>query len=229
NLSKLAGELGFEYHVVEGHWQRWSVAERKELVDYSNQHGVKLLFWKHSKDIRDPEARHEFFKHLHELGVAGAKIDFFDHEAKEIIDLYAACLKEAAHYQLILNFHGAYKPAGESITWPNEMTREAILGFEMRGPWATHNTTLPFTRMLAGHADYTPLHFGDRRAETSETHQVASAIVLQAPLLIYAAHPQEMLDHPAVAVIKQIPTVWDETIVLPGSEIGRVAAFARRS
>ena len=109
------------------------------------------------------------------------------------------------------------------------MTREAILGFEMRGPWATHNTTLPFTRMLAGHADYTPLHFGDRRAETSETHQLASAIVLQAPLLIYAAHPRDMIDHPAAAVVKQIPTVWEETIVLPGSEIGEVAAFARKS
>ncbi|MGK6353347.1 glycoside hydrolase family 97 catalytic domain-containing protein [Parapedobacter sp. DT-150] len=228
-LSRLAGELGFEYHVVEGHWQRWTVAERKELVDYSNQLGVKLLFWKHSKDLRDAEARHEFFKHLHELGVAGAKIDFFDHEAKEIIDLYAACLKEAAAYKLILDFHGAYKPAGESKTWPNEMAREAVLGFEMRGPWSVHNTTLPFTRMLAGHADYTPLHFGDRRAETSEAHQVASAIVLQAPLLIYAAHPQQLIDHPAAALIKQIPSVWDETLVLPGSEIGEVSAFARRS
>jgi len=228
NLSRQAGELGFEYHIVEGHWQRWSVAERKDLVDYSHQQNVKLLFWKHSKDLRDPEKRHEFFQHLHELGVAGAKIDFFDHEAKEIIDLYYACLKEAAEYQLILDFHGANKPTGESRPWPNEMTREAIKGFEMRGPWAQHNATLPFTRMLAGHADYTPLHFGDRRCETSETHQIASAIVLQAPLLVYAEHPENILQHKAVDIIKQIPSVWDETIVLPGSEIGKVAAFARR-
>jgi len=27
---------------------------------------------------------------LHDLGVSGAKIDFFDHEAKEVIDLYEA-------------------------------------------------------------------------------------------------------------------------------------------
>lgn len=228
NLSKLAGELGFEYHVVEGHWQRWSVAERKELIDYSNQQNVKLLFWKHSKELRDPEKRHEFFRHLDELGVAGAKLDFFDHEAKEIIDLYAACLREAAEYELILDFHGAYKPAGEARTWPNEMTREGIYGMEMRGPWATHNTTLPFTRMLAGHADYTAMHFGDRRAETSETHQIASALVLQSPLLVLAEHPQTILDHEAVEFIKQIPTIWDETIVLPSSKIGEVAAFARR-
>jgi alpha-glucosidase len=55
---------------------------------------------------------------------SGAKIDFFDHDAKEIMDLYQACLKEAAAYQLIIDFHGANKPAGEACTWPNEMTRE---------------------------------------------------------------------------------------------------------
>ena len=30
-------------------------------------------------------------------------------------------------------------------------------------------------------------------------------------------------------MIKSIPSVWDETIVLPPSEIGEVALFARRS
>ncbi|MEX1238487.1 MAG: glycoside hydrolase family 97 N-terminal domain-containing protein [Cyclobacteriaceae bacterium] len=229
NLSRLAGELGFEYHTVEGHWARWTVEERKELVDYSNQHNVKLIFWKHSRDLRDPQKRHEFFEHLHELGVAGAKIDFFDHEAKEIIDLYAACLREAAQYKLILDFHGANKPAGEVRTWPNEMAREGVFGMEFRGPWAKHNATIPFTRMLAGHIDYTVISFGDRRSETSETHQLASALVLQSPLLIFAEHPQNLLDHEAVEFIKQIPSVWDETIVLPESEIGEVAAFARRS
>jgi alpha-glucosidase len=30
-------------------------------------------------------------------------------------------------------------------------------------------------------------------------------------------------------VVKSIPAVWDETVVLPASEIGETAAFARRS
>ena len=38
-----------------------------------------------------------------------------------------------------------------------------------------------------------------------------------------------MLENPAVKVIKEIPATWDETIVLPSSKIGEVAAFARRS
>ena len=44
------------------------------------------------------------------VGVAGLKIDFFDHEHKEMIDLYHAILRDAAERQLVLDFHGANKP-----------------------------------------------------------------------------------------------------------------------
>ena len=108
--------------------------------------------------------------------------------------------------------------------------REAIRGLENRSmpTRAVHNTTLPFTRFLAGHADYTPVHFGERRRETSWTHQIATAIVFTSPLMIYGAHPQSILENPAVEIIKSIPSVWDETIVLPPSTIGELAVFARR-
>jgi len=227
-LSKLASELGFEYHVVEGHWARWPVEQQKELIDYSRKLGVKVLLWKHSKDLWDPAERLAFFDHIHSIGAAGSKIDFFDHEAKEIEELYLSCLELAAERKLVLDFHGAAKPTGEAKTWPNELAREAIKGFEMRGPWAQHNVTVPFTRMVAGHADYTPMHFGDRKAETTDAHQIASAIIITAPLLIYAGEPADMLKHPAANVIRQIPSVWDETIVLEPSAIGEVAVYARR-
>ena len=93
--------------------------------------------------------------------------------------------------------------------------------------WSRHNTTVPFTRFLAGPGDYTPVHFGDRRRETSWAHQVATAAVMTSPLLVYAAHPRNILANPSVDMIKSIPSVWDETIVLPPSEIGEIAVFAR--
>ena len=230
-FSRLAGQLGFEYNVVEGFWQRWTEAQMRELADYSNQQNVKLWFWKHSRALRTPQAREDFFSLLNRVGVVGAKIDFFDHEAKEIIDVYQALLRSSAEHKIMVEFHGANKPAGESRSWPNEMTREAVRGLEYRSMSlrSKHNTTLPFTRFLAGHADYTPVHFGERRRETSWAHQIASAIVFTSPLMIYGAHPQHILDNPAAELIKTIPSVWDETIVLPRSEIGELAAFARRS
>ena len=230
-FSRLAGQLGFEYNVVEGIWQRWTETQMRDLVDYSNQQDVRLWFWKHSRTLRTPQAREDFFSLLNRVGVVGAKIDFFDHEAKEIIDVYQALLRSSAEHKIMVEFHGANKPAGESRTWPNEMTRGAIRGLEYRSMnlRSVHNTTLPFTRFLAGHADYTPVHFGERRRETSWAHQIATAIVFTSPLMIYGAHPQHILENPAAELIKSIPSVWDETIVLPQSEIGKLAVFARRT
>ena len=111
------------------------------------------------------------------------------------------------------------------------MTREAVKGMESSKLMdrAMLQTTLPFTRMLAGPAEYTVVMFNDRRRNTSWAHQIASAVVMGGePMLTYAANPANLLANPAVNIIKDIPAQWDETIVLPGSEIGELAAFARR-
>jgi alpha-glucosidase len=229
-FSRMAGQLGFEYNVIEGFWSKWTPEEKKEVVDYSSQQGVGVWFWKHSKDLRTPEAREEFFKMLHDLGVTGAKIDFFDHEAKEVIDVYEALLEKAAEYHILLVFHGANKPTGRQRTWPNELVREGIRGMESSAlkERARHETILPFTRLLAGPADYTAMLFNDRRRDTTVAHQIASIAVFAAPLLTIAANPQTILSSPAVDMIKSVPPVWDETIVLPESAIGELAAYARR-
>jgi len=229
-FSRQAGELGFEYNLGE-HWQRWSDAQIRELVDYSNRYNVRIMFWLHSQELMDPVKRRSTFERLHDLGVAGVKVDFVDNEAKELIDFYNSCLRDAAELELVVIFHGADKPTGESRTWPNELTREAIYGLEQATmpAWAEHNTTLPFTRFLAGPADYTPVIFGDRRRDTSWAHQIATAGVFTSPLMVYAANPKNILQNPAVGMIKSMPSVWDQTVVLPMSRIGEIAAFARRS
>ncbi len=229
-FSRMAGQLGFEYNVIEGFWSKWTPEQRNEVVDYSRQNGVGVWFWKHSKDLRTPEAREEFFKLLHDSGVVGAKIDFFDHEAKEVIDLYEALLQKAAEYHILLVFHGANKPTGRERTWPNELVREAIRGMESSAlkERARHETILPFARLLAGPADYTAMLFNDRRRDTTVVHQIASIAVFAAPLLTIAANPQTILNNPAGEVIESVPPVWDETIVLPDSAIGELAAYARR-
>jgi alpha-glucosidase len=230
HFSDLAAKLGFEYQVVEGVWQKWSPADLRAFVEYSRALGVGIWLWKDSRAIRDAEARREFFELCQSLGVVGAKIDFLDHEAKDVIDYYSAILRDAASHHVMVAFHGANKPTGQTRTWPNELTREAVYGLEHRSmqQWAQHNATLPFTRYLAGPGDYTPLVFGERRRETSWAHQVATAAVFTSPLLVYGGHPQSLLDNPAAEMIRSIPSVWDETIVLGPSEIGEVAVLARR-
>jgi alpha-glucosidase len=229
-FTALAEKLGFEHHVVEGVWRQWTPEQLKGFVDDATSRHVGIWLWKHSRDLQEPDARREFFELCQKNGVVGAKIDFFDHEAKEVIDLYDAILREAAAHHVMLDFHGANKPTGMDRTWPNELTREGIYGFEHRGtaPWGPHDATVPFTRYLAGAADFTPTVFGDRRRESSWAHQIATAVIFTSPLLVYGGHPQSFLDSPAFDIIKNIQATWDETIVLPPSEIGEVAVLARR-
>jgi alpha-glucosidase len=229
-FSEMGALLGAKYHIVEGVWRRWSEAQIREIVDLSRKLGIRLLFWKHSRQLRSPEERDGFFALLRDAGVAGAKIDFFDHEGKEDIDLYEDLLRRAAENRMVLNFHGANKPTGRLRTWPNELVREAVRGMESRSllERARHETILPFTRYLAGPADYTTMVFGERRADTTWAHQIASLATFHSPMLTIAAHPRSVLDNPALEVIKSIAPVWDETIVLPQSRIGRLSAFARR-
>lgn len=229
-FSRMAGELGFRHNILEGFWRNWSDEDLKDLVSYSKQKGVEIWLWEHSKNLWDAAKRHAFFKRCHDLGIGGLKLDFFDHEAKDVVDLYQDILKETAELKLMVDFHGANKPTGQERTWPNELTREAVKGMEASklADRAGHNVTLPFTRFIAGHAEYTPVHFGERRKNTSWAHQIATAAIFSAPMLTYAASPQHLLENPAVEMIKGIPAVWDETIVLPGSAIGEAAAYARR-
>ena len=239
-FSDLAAALGFEYNLVDEGWGNWKDGDKdqwdmmKELVDYSAKKNVKVWVWKAYPDrkgiagIKDPEKRKQFFKKCKDLGIAGLKVDFFDSESQEIIDFYQAALKDAAAYHLMMDFHGANKPTGESRTWPNELTREAIRGMEGRPPWAPGNTTLPFTRYLAGHADYTPVNFGKRLGEVSWAHHITSMAVFTSPFLCLGANPQDILDNPAKEMMLSIPPAWDETIVLPQSKIGELVLYARR-
>jgi alpha-glucosidase len=228
-FSRLGGEIGAKYHILEGFAYRWSDDEISNFVNYSKQQGVRVIFWRHSRDLKTPAQQDEFFSRLHRLGVAGAKIDFIDQEAKEGVDQYESLLATAAKYQCVIDFHGANKPTGRLRTWPNDMLREAVRGMESSRfqDRARHETILPFTRYLAGPCDYTTMVFNQRRADSTWAHQIASLATFHSPMLTIAAHPQAVLDNPAADVIKSIPAVWDETIVLPDSRIGELSIFAR--
>jgi alpha-glucosidase len=230
NFSRMGGEIGAKYHILEGFAYGWSDDVVREFVEYSTEQNVRTLFWRHSRDLRTSEAREEFFSRLKRLGVAGAKIDFIDHEAKESVDIYEDLLAGAARHQLVIDFHGANKPTGRLRTWPNDMLREAVRGMESRSlqQRARHEAILPFTRYLAGPTDYTTMIFTERRGDSSWAHQIACLATFHSPMLTIAAHPQSVLDNPALDVIKSIPAVWDETIVLPDSRIGELSIFARR-
>lgn len=240
HFSDLAAELGFEYNLVDEGWGKWKDGNcgpwemMKELVDYSAKKGVKVWVWKAYPDrngipgIDEEKKRKAFFQKCKDIGIVGMKVDFFDSENQTVVNFYQDALHDAAQYQLMMDFHGSNKPTGESRTWPNEMSREGIRGLETAPPWAGKNTILPFTRYLAGHADFTPVNFGKRLGETTWAHQVASMAIFTSSFLCLGADPQEVLDNPCKKMIQNLPVTWDETRVLSPSKIGELAVFARR-
>ena len=238
-----AAKLGFEYSLIDEGWEKWPSpwADLARVVAHGRERNVGVFVWKNYKEIADPAddwaQLRGFLDGVRVAGVAGVKIDYINAESTDRIAFEVAVRRETARRRLMVDFHGLQKPTGESRTWPNEISREAIRGLELNrmseGPiTAAHNAALPFTRLVVGPGDYTPLGYS-RPGATSWAHQLATVVQFTSPLQVLAEDP-EMLLHdpatqPALDVLKAIPTVWDETRVLPPSRIGELSIIARRS
>jgi alpha-glucosidase len=237
-----AKQLGFEYYLIDAGWTRWQEDNMNawdgltEVVSYAKSVGVDIWIWLHSREVSNEADRTRIFENAVKTGVSGLKIDFVPKCTHEWSNWYEATLKDAAKNKLMVDFHGAVKPTGRERTWPNELTREAIRGHEYhikrykRILEPDHDCVVPFNRFVQGFADYTPTVFNPSELlGYTWSREIAQAIVFTSPFLCYADHPENYLKNPAINIIKAIPSTWDETIVLQDSEIGKCAAFARRS
>ncbi|TWR30948.1 glycoside hydrolase family 97 protein [Mucilaginibacter pallidiroseus] len=242
-FTDLAAQCGIPYNLVDDGWGRWEAAGKdnwqllRELVDYSAAKNVKIWVWAAYPNnngiagLKDSFYMKEFFKNCRQAGVAGVKIDFMSSESQNLVDFYNRASREAAKQHLMIDYHGASKPSGQSRTWPNELSREAVRGLEYSDDtdWPSHNTIIPFTRYLAGHGDYTPLSTAKFVSSTTLPHQVATMVTFTSPFLCLGVDPADLLKSEALPFVRAIPSVWDETVVLPPSEIGEVCVMARRS
>jgi alpha-glucosidase len=151
--------------------------------------------------------------------------------------------KTAASHHLMVDFHGAYKPDGMSRTWPNVITREAVMGLEY-SKWSAritpdHDVMLAFTRMLAGPMDYTPggfdnvtpAEFEPRNVKPmvmgTRAHQLALYVVFDSPLEMVADYPEAYQGQKDFDFIKEVPASWDETRAVNG-KVGEFVTLARR-
>jgi alpha-glucosidase len=228
-------QLNFEYYIIDDGWIKWKKEGldqwdcMKEVTEYAKKQGVKIWAWTHSKELFTPEQRADYFAKAKAAGITGLKIDFMKPADLVWVNWYDDCLRDAAQYKLMINFHGAVKPSGRERTWPNELTREGIRGREMGKQPALHDISLIFTRFVQGHADYTPTDFRPEKLKGSTwSHELAMAVTFTSPLFCFSGRPEDYIASEAYEFFKTLPTTWDETIVLPGSEIGDLAAIARR-
>ncbi len=207
------------------------------VIQYGKDKGVDVHLWVHGASLQRQidDALPLYAK----WGAVGIKVDSYGRDDQEWVNFVHEFSQKAADNRLMVNFHGAYKPTGIRVTYPNFMTREGILGLEHSKwtdkPTPKHNVTIPFTRMLAGPMDYTPGAFdldgtkeSPKQVHGTRTHQLAMYVVYYSPLQMVPDYPEAYEAAPdEFAFIKNIPTVWDDTKVLAGYP-GDFIVMARR-
>jgi alpha-glucosidase len=214
-----------------------------ELVQYAKAKNVRLLIWAHSLDV-ETFGVEAALKYLAEQGFAGVKIDFLNSQSQETAQWCEKVLATAAKYHLLINFHGAYKPTGLARTYPNFITQEGVLGNEYNKfgdgqITPQHTINLAFTRALLGPMDFTPGGFLNRAPKDfkitaptqvmgTRARQLAMTVIYPNPLLVLCDSPANYRGQPGVEFLHDLPTVWDETVVL-NAEVGKSIVIARRS
>jgi len=244
-----AAENGIEYIILDEGWSDPADLQALNtdmdlpaLLRRGREKGVGIILWVVWKTLdNELEAALDRFA---SWGVAGIKVDFMQRDDQPMVEYYWKVAEAAAERHLLVDYHGAYKPSGLRRAYPNVVTREGVMGLEhskwSAQPTPEHNVTLPFIRMVAGPMDYTPGAM--RNAQEGQfnpvfdrpmslgtrVHQMAMYVVFESPLQMLADSPSNYTrEGECLSFISQVPTVWDETVVLSG-EVGEWIAIARR-
>ncbi|HET9570682.1 MAG TPA: alpha-L-fucosidase [Bacteroidales bacterium] len=243
NWYDAAAKLKWEYYLVDDGWRNWSKPDKdqwmllKEVITYGKSVGVKSIVWVDSKEMRDADKRRSYLEKIKALGASGIKIDFIPKPTPEIMQWYMGAMHDCAELQLLLNFHGSVKPTGLRRTYPNDITREAVRGNEYhmtrykRVTPYEQDVCLPFTRLMAGAADITPVILDPGQLSTQKftwAHEFAQAIIYLSPITHFADQYKFYLESPMLDLFQSIPTTWDETMVISCTNMGEVVAYARR-
>jgi alpha-glucosidase len=246
----LAAKMGWEYVLVDANWDIMDRGNIHDVLRHAKQKGVGVLLWYNSggphnvvtEKPRDtltygPVRRFEL-ELLKKWGVKGIKVDFFQSDKQNVIALYHDILRDAADFQIMINFHGCTLPRGWERTWPHLMSMEAVRGeecyifdpkFPERAP--VQNTITPFTRNAVGPMDYTPVGFSDNRHPhlTTFAHELALAVLFESGWLHFADRAESYLRLPTAAkeFLKHVPVAWDDTRFIAGHP-GQFVVLARR-
>ncbi len=246
-----ASKNNIEYIILDEGWTKSTTEimaynnqiDVVELIEYGKSKNVGIILWVLWKPLN--ENTKEILKLYSNWGAKGIKVDFMQRNDQYMVNSYEEIAKIAADYKLLVDFHGAFKPAGIERVWPNVVNYEGVKGNE-HNKWSAditpeHNVTIPFIRMVAGPMDFTPgsmintnqknykIRFERPMSMGTRCHQLAMYVVYEAPLQMLCESPSVYYrEQESVDFISQIPTVWDETQVLKAA-VSDYILIARRN
>jgi hypothetical protein len=248
-----AADMHWKYCLIDADWDKKIGYDKiKELADYGKTKNVGLILWYNSagswntvtytpKDkLLTSESRAEEFGKLQKMGIKGVKIDFFGGDGQSMIAYYHDILKDAAKYNILVNFHGATLPRGWHRTYPNLMTMESIRGMEMITFWQgnadeepAHATTIPYTRNAFDPMDFTPMvlyKIPNINRITTSAFELATPVIFLSGIQHMAETPEGMRHVPdfVKSFLQELPVNWDDVRFIDGYP-GKLAVIARRS
>ncbi|MBO4465190.1 MAG: glycoside hydrolase family 97 protein [Bacteroidales bacterium] len=246
-----AAKYGLEYILLDEGWSAstLNIVEAKPdldlqaLIDYGKSKGVGVVLWTlWTPMMRDLENILDVYAGW---GVAGIKVDFMQMQDQNMVNFYERVARECAKRKLLVDYHGAYKPAGLQRKYPNAMTFEGVHGMEHDKDSADispdHDMVLPFTRMVAGPMDYTPGAVNNATkddysplwyhpmSQGTRSHQVALFVSYESPLMMLCDTPSKYYQAPEYTeYLAQIPTIWEETVAQE-AEAGEYLLMSRKT
>lgn len=217
--------------------------DMEELTSYAEQKDVGLILWCVWLSLDNDLQR--ALDQFQQWGIKGIKVDFMQRDDQKMVNYYRTVTREAAKRHLLVDFHGAYKPAGLRRAYPNLITREGVQGLEhskwSRQPDPEYTLQLPFIRMFAGPMDFTPgaMHnaqkanfrpiFNRPMSLGTRVHQLAMYVVYESPLQMLSDSPTHYMEQPEMMeFLSRVPTTWDETRPLD-ARVSDYLVLARRS
>jgi len=212
------------------------------VLAYAKARNVRILLWAVWTTLE--KQWDAAFGQFSRWNIAGIKVDFMNRDDQEMVKYYYRLAEETARRNMLLMYHGAYKPDGLRRTFPNVITREGLIEFEQNGGNTTdspeYHTLLPFIRMVAGPADYLPGTIRNAQqhefrmipdrpmGQGTRAHTMALCVVLESPIRMLPDAPSDYYrEDVCTGFMAEIPTTWDELRVLH-ARAGDYVALARR-
>lgn len=251
HFIEFAAEWGLEYILLDEGWSASTLdithpredLNLQEIIDYGKEKGVGVVLWTLWTPMwTELESILDVYE---DWGVAGIKIDFMQMQDQNMVNFYERVAAECLKRGMVVDYHGAFKPAGLQRTYPNAMTFEGVLGLEhdkdSRDISPGHDMVLPFTRMVAGPMDYTPGAVGNATADDfsilwyhpisqgTRSHQAALFVVYESPLMMICDSPSKYRQaEDYISFISRIPTIWEYTSVQE-AKAGEYLIISRRT
>ena len=208
-----------------------------KVINYAKSKGKKVMLYVNQRALE--QQLDTLLPLFEKWGVDGIKFGFVQVGSQHWTTWLHEAVKKCALHHLVVDIHDEYRPTGFSRTYPNLLSQEGIRGNE-EFPDATNNVILPFTRFVAGAADYTvcyykqnfdrrPVKVNERFLKNTSAHQLALPVVFYSPLqfMYWYDKPSDCRDEPELEFFDALPTTWDDTKVVQG-EIGEYITVARR-